>query len=101
MAYRKHGIQKTWYTENMVHRKHGIQKTWYTENMVHRKQCIQTTWNAWHTDKMVYKQHTYSMEYTLNSIQRPYRQNEIKNVTYKKTTQKESIKNKNSMIRLK
>ena len=68
MAYRHHEIQPTAYI-NMAYRKHGIQKTRYTENMANRKQCIQTTWNAWHTDKMVYRQHAYSMEYTQNSIQ--------------------------------
>ena len=44
MAHRKHGLQKTWLTENMAYRKHDIQKTWHTANMAYRKQGIPKTW---------------------------------------------------------
>ena len=61
------------YRQNGTHTIHGIQKTW-------------------HTDKMVYRQLTYSMEYTQTKLN--------KNETYKKTTQKANIENKTNMQKL-
>ena len=68
-----------------------------------------TTWHAWHTDKMehiqfmVYRKHGIQTKWytdNLHTAWNIHKQNEIKNETYKKTTQKENIENKTNMQKL-